>query len=414
MDRFRKYDLVIMGATGFTGRLTAEYLAVNYGVKNDQFTWAIAGRNKSKLLKLKGHLARFDPDAGSLPILIAESSDRESLDAMTSQTKVVITTVGPYLKYGADLVVSCAENGTNYCDITGEVLFIRNSIDHNFKTAQQNLCRIVHCCGFDSVPSDLGVLFLQDNSQKIYGVPCDHVRLYVRSTKGGVSGGTIDSMINTRDHLRMDLKLRGLLGNPYALNPEEDPSGPDESDLKSVEWDHRMKCWTGPFVMAGINTRVVRRTNALLNNRYGTDFRYSEVLSFPNGAVGWMRANLLLLGMGCFIGAIKFSLSRRLLQNIFLPKPGQGPSRKKRDNGHFHMMIEGTTKNNNALRVSVKGDRDPGYAGTAQMLTESALCMIMNEDKLPDRYGVLTPAVAFGDTPIKRLAGKGIEFKHHE
>ena len=414
MGRSRKYDLVIMGATGFTGRLTAEYLAVNYGVKNDQFTWAIAGRNKSRLLKLKGHLVRFDPDAGSLPILIAESSDRESLDAMTSQTKVVITTVGPYLKYGAELVVSCAENGTNYCDITGEVLFIRNSIDRNFKTARQNLCRIVHCCGFDSVPSDLGVLFLQDNSQKIYGMPCDHVTLYVRSTKGGLSGGTIDSMLNTRDQLRMDLKLRGLLGNPYALNPKEYPSGPDESDLRSVEWDHRMKCWTGPFVMAGINTRVVRRTNALLNNRYGADFRYSEVLSFPNGAVGWMRANLLLLGMGCFIGAIKFSLSRWLLQNIFLPKPGQGPSRKKRDNGHFHMMIVGTTKNNNILRVNVKGSRDPGYAGTAQMLTESALCMIMNKDELPDRAGVLTPAAAFGDTPIKRLAGKGIEFKYHE
>ena len=305
-----------MGATGFTGRLTAEYLAVNYGVKNDQFTWAIAGQNKSKLLKLKGHLARFDPDAGSLPILIAESSDRESLDAMTSQTKVVITTVGPYLKYGADLVVSCAENGTNYCDITGEVLFIRNSIDHNFKTAQKNLCRIVHCCGFDSVPSDLGVLFLQDNSQKIYGVPYDHVRLYVRSTKGGVSGGTIDSMLNTRDQLRMDLKLRGLLGNPYALNPEEDPSGPDESDLRTVEWDHRMKCWTGPLVMAGINTRVVRRTNALLDNVYGENFVYNEVVGCGKGTKGRIRAETMRTGLVGFTASMAIGPSRVFLQKF--------------------------------------------------------------------------------------------------
>ena len=414
MSKSRQYDLVVMGATGFTGRLIAEYLAVNYGVENDQFTWAVAGRNKSKLLKLKEYLSQFDPDAGLLPVLIAESFDRQSLDAMTSQTKVIITTAGPYLKYGADLVASCAANGTDYCDITGEIPFIRNSIDNHFETAQKNSCRIVHCCGFDSIPSDLGVLFLQNHAQEAYGVPCDQITLYVRSTKGGFSGGTIDSMLNISSHIKANPQLKGLLGNPYALNPKDSPSGVDGSDLRSVKWDEGMKCWTSPFVMAGINTRVVRRTNALLDNRYGEDFRYREVVSFPSGAAGWLRAKVLQLGIGCFIGAIKFPPSRWLLQTIFLPKPGQGPSREKRDKGHFHINLEGKIKNDHTLSVSVTGNHDPGYAGTAQMLVESALCIILNRDQLPDRIGVLTPAAALGDILIRRLAGKGIEFKRNE
>ena len=233
-----KYDLVLIGATGFTGKLVAEYITKEYGAKNEKFVWAIAGRNNIKLNDLKNCLSEFDPEAINLPILIADSYDRKSLDNITSVSRVIISTVGPYLKYGKLLVESCADNGTDYCDLTGEVPFIRESIDLFDSLAKSNNCRIVHSCGFDSIPSDIGVLKLQKEAIQKFGRPCDEIRLYARSMKGGFSGGTIESMINISSYINSRPDLSGLLADPYALNPDGQLSGgPDGPSLRSVEWD---------------------------------------------------------------------------------------------------------------------------------------------------------------------------------
>ena len=273
-----KYDLVLIGATGFTGKLVAEYLAKEYGVKNENFVWAIAGRNQNKLNHLKNHLKDIDPEAQDLPILLADNHDKNSLDSITSVTRVIISTVGPYLKYGKKLVESCASNGADYCDLTGEVPFIRESIDSFNTIAQDNNCRIIHSCGFDSIPSDVGVLMLQKEAIKRYGKPFNRIRLYARSMKGGLSGGTIASMIKISDYVRSKPELSGLLGNPHALNP--DPQifkGVDEPSLRSVKWDKDINLWIYPFIMSGINTRIVRRSNALMNFLYGKSFNDMDI-----------------------------------------------------------------------------------------------------------------------------------------
>jgi short subunit dehydrogenase-like uncharacterized protein len=227
-----KYDLVLFGATGFTGRLVAEYLTKEYGVSNKKFVWAIAGREKKKLDNLKTYLSKFDSNAKILPSLIADSLDRRSLDNISSVSGLIISTVGPYLKYGKLLVESCVVNGTDYCDLTGEVPFIRDSIDTFDSLAKTNNCKIIHSCGFDSVPSDIGVLFLQQKAESKFGKPCDQIKFYARGMKGGPSGGTIESMINISSYIKSRPKLSGLLGNPYALNPDGQLlDGPDGSSL---------------------------------------------------------------------------------------------------------------------------------------------------------------------------------------
>tara|TARA_B110000438_G_scaffold118722_1_gene115943 strand:- start:296 stop:1534 length:1239 start_codon:yes stop_codon:yes gene_type:complete len=406
-----KYDLVLMGATGFTGKLVAEYLAQEYGAKNEQFVWAIAGRNRDKLINLKRYLEQYDAEAKNLPILIADSHDKRSLDDITSVSRVIISTVGPYLKYGKMLVESCAVNGTDYCDLTGEVPFIRESIDSFDQLAKNNNCRIIHSCGFDAIPSDIGVLMLQKESIKKFGQPCDEIKLYVRSTRGGLSGGTIESMINISSYINSHPDLFSLLSNPYALNPNGQlPGGPDGSSLRSVKWDENMSLWTCPFIMSGINTRIVRRSNALTGFLYGDSFKYSEVYSFSKGFFGFMNSVSMLIGIACLKLAISFTPSLWLLRTFFLPSAGSGPSKENRENGYFKVTLVGSTVNNK-VRVTVTGDRDPGYAATARMLAESALCMLLDRESIPNISGVLTPAAGIGNILISRLKDHGITFK---
>ena len=405
-----KYDLVLIGATGFTGKLVAEYLALEYGVKNENFVWAIAGRSQNKLNDLKDFLKDIDPEAQDLPVLLADNHDRRSLDSITSVTRVIISTVGPYLKYGKKLVESCASNGTDYCDLTGEVPFIRESIDSYNQIAQENNCRIIHSCGFDSIPSDIGVLMLQTEAIKRYGKPFNRIKLYVRAMKGGLSGGTIASMITIGDYVRSKPELSGLLGNPYALNP--DPQifkGVDEPSLRSVKWDEDMNFWIYPFIMSGINTRIVRRSNALMNFLYSKSFSYSEVSSHSKGVFGYFRSILMLIGLALLKVSISFKTSLWLLKKFILPKPGQGPNRRKRENGFFRLLLAGSNKGNK-ITLSVKGNRDPGYAATARMITESALSLILNRESLPKASGVLTPASGIGEVLASRLKNKGITF----
>ncbi len=406
-----KYDLVLMGATGFTGKLVAEYLAQEYGAKNEQFVWAIAGRNKDKLINLKRYLDQYDAEAKNLPILIADSHDKRSLDDITSVSRVIISTVGPYLKYGKMLVESCAINGTDYCDLTGEVPFIRESIDSFDSIAKSNNCRIIHSCGFDAIPSDIGALKLQKESIEKFGQPCNEIKLYVRSMRGGFSGGTIESMINISSYINSRPDLSGLLSNPYALNPGGQLlGGPDGSSLRSVKWDKDMNLWICPFIMSGFNTRVVRRSNALMGFLYGDSFNYSEVYSFSKGFSGFIKSLSMLIGIACLKLAISFRPSLWLLRKFFLPAPGDGPSKENRESGYFKLVLVGSIADNK-LSITVTGDRDPGYAATARMLAESALCMLLDRKSIPDVSGVLTPAAGIGDILVSRLKDNGITFK---
>ena len=405
----RPYDIIVFGATGFTGKLVVEYLIEHYGVNNELFTWAIAGRNEDKIKKVIETLAAKNDKIKKIKFFIADSFDEKSLDHLSKSTKVVISTVGPYIKYGKNLVSHCAHNGTHYCDLTGEVPFIRESIDAYDKVAKKSECRIIHSCGFDSIPSDLGVLFLQSEAKKKYDRFCSHIKYYVRSTKGGFSGGTIASMIAISNYIKSKPNLSGLLGNPYALNSDNYES-PSVSSLRSVEWDQDVGLWTAPFIMSGINTRVVRRSNELIGFKYGKEFIYTEVTSFQKGIMGYFKSYSMLI----FLGLTKFLMSFKptfwLLKNFYLPSPGEGPNKEKRDNGFFKILLNGYVDGNH-ISCTVTGDKDPGYSGTAIMLTESALSIILNNEEIPKKFGVLTPASAIGKKLIKRLKTKGIIFK---
>ena len=405
----RPYDIIVFGATGFTGKLVVEYLIEHYGVNNELFTWAIAGRNEDKIKKVIETLAVKNDQIKKINFFIADSFNDKSLDNLSKSAKLVISTVGPYIKYGKNLVSHCAHNGTHYCDLTGEVPFIKESIDAYDKVAKKNECKIIHSCGFDSIPSDLGVLFLQSEAKKKYDRFCSHIKYYVRATKGGFSGGTIASMIAISNYIKSKPNLSGLLGNPYALNSDK-YKGPSVSSLRSVEWDQDAGLWTAPFIMSGINTRVVRRSNELLGFKYGKKFIYTEVTSFQKGIIGYLKSYSMLI----FLGLTKFLMSFKptfwLLKNFYLPSPGEGPDREKRDNGFFKILLNGYVDGSH-ISCTVTGDKDPGYSGTAIMLTESALSVILNNEEIPKKFGVLTSASAIGKILIKRLKTKGIIFK---
>ena len=410
-----EYDLVIMGATGFTGKLVVEYLIENYGGENEEFTWAIAGRDINKLERLKSSFKYIDSNSNKIPRLVVDSHDTNSLDKMTSISRLVISTVGPYLKFGEALVESCVKNGTHYCDLTGEVPFIRRSIDAFDIKAKKNNCRIVHSCGFDSVPSDIGVLLLQMDSLKRFDKPCDEVNLYVRSIRGGLSGGTIDSMISIFKYMGSNPGHRKLLKSPFSLNPRESlKNNTWQPILKSVKWDDDIQRWLCPFIMAGFNSRIVMRTNAITDYRYGIDFKYSEVSSYKKGLSGFLKAVVMFIGLVLIQISLKVRPLLWFLRKFFLPSPGEGPSKEIRDNGFFKLDIIGSMDNIKKIRFTVTGEGDPGYSATAKMITESALSILLNQDRIPKVSGVLTPAAGIGVVLAERLNDKGFNFSINE
>ena len=410
-----EYDLIIMGATGFTGKLVVEYLIKNYGVENEEFTWAIAGRDKNKLETLRSSFKYIDSNSNKIPRLVVDSHDTNSLDKMTSISRLVMSTVGPYLKFGEALVESCVKNGTHYCDLTGEVPFIRKSIDAFDIKAKKNNCRIVHSCGFDSVPSDIGVLLLQMDSLKRFDKPCDEVNLYVRSIRGGLSGGTIDSMISIFKYMGSNPGHRKLLKSPYSLNPRESlKNNTWQPILKSVKWDDDIQRWLCPFIMAGFNSRIVMRTNAITDYRYGIDFKYSEVSSYKKGLSGFLKAVVMFIGLVLIQISLKVRPLLWFLRKFFLPSPGEGPSKEIRDNGFFKLDIIGSMDNIKKIRFTVTGQGDPGYSATAKMITESALSILLNQDRIPKVSGVLTPAAGIGVVLAERLNDKGFNFSINE
>jgi len=398
MPPSRDVDLVLYGASGFVGALTAAYLAQNAPAGT---TIALAGRSADRLAAVRDQLGAA---AAEWPVLVADSSDRAAVTRLAEQARVVVTTVGPYARYGLPLVEACAASGTAYADLTGEVLFVRDSIDAADATARASGARIVHACGFDSIPSDLGVqLTAQRAAADGAGLLAD-TQLLVVSMRGGVSGGTVDSLRAQVDALKAKHSLRRVVADPYALSPDRsaEPELGLESDTVVVgRSDGR---WTGPFVMAPFNTRIVRRSNALQDWAYGRSFRYSETMSFGSSPVGPLLAAGTaagVLGLGAGLG---FGPSRAVLDRV-LPAPGSGPGEKARSAGHFHMEITAMTTSGARYRTTVAAKGDPGYAATAVMLGQSGLCLTL--DELPEGGGVLTPATAMGELLADRLRSAG-------
>lgn len=398
----REFDLVLFGASSFVGELTAKYLA---GSVPEGFRIALAGRSAEKLEKVRAGLPGA---ARQWPIRLADSSDAESLKAMAQSARVVATTVGPYAQYGLPLVAACAEAGTDYADLTGETLFMRKSIDTNHELAQKNSARIVHTCGFDSIPSDLGVLALHEAAVAANAGDLGETVLVVEAMKGGASGGTIASMKGQLDESKDDREARRIAADPYALSPKRDaePSAKHERDSMGVSRDPDTGDFLAPFLMAGVNTRVVRRSNALQGWAYGNSLRYKELMKGGSGPIGAVKAGAITGVLGGVVAGLSFKPTRMVLDRI-LPDPGEGPDEESREKGFFKIRITTTTASGRRFRCQIKAPGDPGYKATAVMLGEAGLCLALDQDKTPKVAGVLTPATAMGGVLTDRLRAAG-------
>ena len=394
-----KFDLVLLGATGFTGRLVAEYLLSRHDADGD-FKWALAGRSQDKL---EGVRTELGESAAGLPLLIADSHDRASLDALVAQTRAVCSTVGPYALYGSELVAACAASGTDYCDLTGEVPWMRQMLDAHEAAAIESGARLVHCCGFDSVPSDLGVWFLQHHAQRLFGRPMTRVRLGVQSLKGKMSGGTAASMLNIIESSRADPEIARIAKNPYALCPAEFRKGPRQPYVKGPTFDDDLNAWLAPFVMAAINTRIVHRSHSLQGRPWGEDFSYEEAMMTGRGFQGRRRAITWSLALGGFALGASLRLTRKLMQKRVLPKPGEGPSPEERERGQFKLLLVGRDDDGHEIRVRVTGDRDPGYGSTSKMLGEAAYTLATDVPEGMPPGGFWTPSTAMAEKLIPRL-----------
>ncbi len=401
-----QYDVVVYGASGFTGQLVVEYLAEKYPV-GAPLRWAVAGRDRQKLEAVVADKCT----TGERPaILVADSDDDDALSDLARSTRVVLTTVGPYAKYGSKLVAACVESGTHYCDLAGEAQWIRKMIDQYQSLAAQSGAKIVNSCGFDSIPSDLGVYFLQREARAAAGEPSKEIVLLVKAMKGGASGGTIASILNLLEEAQRDRAVARIVADPYCLNPQDERNGPACRDQRGVRYSELGKVWTAPFVMAAINTRIVRRSNALLDYAYGRDFVYNEASMTGRGIGGWLRAALMTAGLATFMLACASRFMRTHVVKRMLPAPGEGPSREQRESGFFDLRLYGKTATGETLRVRVTGDRDPGYGSTSKMLAESAVCLAL--DELDVGGGFWTPAAAMGQSLIDRLTtNAGLTFE---
>ena len=395
--------MVVYGATGFVGRLTAAYLA-EHAPEGTRI--ALAGRSRDKLEQVR---SRLGGRAVDWPLIVVDSADRAGLDRMAADSTAIATTVGPYARYGLALAGACADAGTHYADLTGEVLFMREVIDRFESAAIGSGARIVHACGFDSIPSDLGVLALHEAVRRDGAGELEQTDYVVTALRGGISGGTLDSMRAQLEALESGAADRSVINDPYALSPARDKepdkvndSWPRETDLRSVVRDDALDRWLAPFVMAATNTRVVRRSNALQDWDYGRRFRYREVMGFDNSPIGFAKAAGMTGGLAAFAGAMTFRQTRSLLDRV-LPSPGEGPSEKTRTNGLFRIEIHGRTSTGAHYVADVAAHGDPGYAATAVMLGESALALALDGDQLPSRAGILTPATGIGTPLIQRL-----------
>jgi short subunit dehydrogenase-like uncharacterized protein len=408
-DTSREFDVVVFGATGFAGELTARYLA-EHAPPGTRV--ALAGRSEAKLAQTRAQLPAAAKD---WPLIVADSDSPASLDAMAARTRVVATTVGPYLKYGEALISAVANAGTDYADLTGEVPFVRWSIDKYDDLAANTGARIVHACGYDSIPSDLGVHVLYRAVEADDAGTLGDTTMVVDKFRGGVSGGTVDSM-RVITALARDKEQRKLLLNPHALSsgpgdvrrwergaePSDNPIG------KASDVDPSLRGSIAPFVMGSYNTRIVRRSHYLMGEAYGPGFRYAEAMRVgKNPVTSRIVAGGVAAGIGALFAGMSMKPTRAVLDR-FLPKPGEGPSEEARESGFFKHKTFTTTTTGARYVAHVEAQGDPGYKATAMMLGEAALTLALDRDKLPDRHGVLTPASAMGDALTDRLRAAGM------
>ena len=409
----RPYAVVLYGATSFVGQITAHYLAQFLSNKKSTddseksaVTWAIAGRDKEKLEKLQSELSKAQNNEETdkkVDIIIANSDDDTSLDEMTKQTLVIISTVGPYLKYGEPLIKSCVNNGTDYVDLTGEAIFIKDMMDKYQAKAQQTGARIVNSCGFDSIPSDLGVYFTQQQAETKFNQQCDVIHMRVKAAKGGLSGGTIASMATIFEEVGKDKARRKQVANPYLLNDDTDAPNVRQDNISKPEYDSEHQRWLAPFVMASINTRIVHRSNQLLGYEYGREFKYDEAMWMKDGIKGQLSSYAMSAGLLGFATAMMIKPSRELLSKHVLPKSGSGPSKSEQENGYFDIRFFGETSEKDSISTKVTGDKDPGYGSTSRMLAQSALCLAQDVTKAEVAGGFWTPAAAMGNKLLTRL-----------
>jgi short subunit dehydrogenase-like uncharacterized protein len=378
-----KFDIIVYGATGFTGQLVAEYLAAHYTGKGDP-KWALAGRSLDKLASVRDAIGAPADTA----LIVADASDPASLKAMVDQTKSVISTVGPYQLYGSDLVAACAATGTDYLDLCGEPLWMRQMIDAHQATAQSSGARIVFSCGFDSLPFELGVFFCQETAKKTLGAPVNRVKGRIRGMTATVSGGTVASTKASFSAAAKDLSLVALLQNPFVLTPGFE--GPKQPRGNKPLLDEDMGLWTAPFVMATINTRNVHRSNMLMNFPYGKDFVYDEMVLTGPGEQGEANAKRLVAA----VNAERMGAAGGL-------KPGEGPSKEEQENGLYDLLFVAIAPDGRQIRVAVRGDRDPGYGSTSKMIAECAVCLLRDTPEVPG--GIWTPGAAMGHKLIERL-----------
>ncbi|PIE44277.1 MAG: saccharopine dehydrogenase [Gammaproteobacteria bacterium] len=393
------YDLVVFGATSFVGQILVGNLQ-KHANDNSDFAWAIAGRSESRLNDVKKALGL---KAADLPVIVTDASDENALRAMCEQTKVVVSTVGPYALYGSTLVKVCAETGTDYCDLTGEAQWIKKMITEHEATAKASGARIVNCCGFDSIPSDLGVYHLQQNAKQQFSTTCNHISMRVKAAKGGFSGGTVTSIVNAVKEAMADPAVRKIMADPYSICPEGHPYKARQFNQKSAVLDTDFNRWTAPFVMAPINTRVVFRSNALQDNDYGKDFTYNEAILTGKGVKGRMTAITISASLGAFVAATMIKPSRWLLENYMLPKPGEGPTPEEQEKGFYDLRFIGKTTSGNKIWTKVTGDRDPGYGSTSKMLGQAAICLAKDISREEKAGGFWTPASIFGQKLVDRL-----------
>ena len=405
----REFDIVLYGATGFAGKLTAQYLAKAGG----DARIALAGRSQDKLLAVRETLG---DKAQSWPVLTADASEPSTLNAMAARTQVVVTTVGPYLKYGLPLVAACAAAGTDYADLTGEAIFIRESIELYHKQAVDTGARIVHSCGFDSIPSDLTVFALHRRAEQDHAGQLGDTNLVVRSLAGGVSGGTVASMIELMRTASSDPEARRVMSDPYTLTPDR-AAEPELGAQPDIRWRRGREIapeldgyWVGAFVMAVANTRIVRRSNALFDYAYGRRFEYAEQMSMGRSFVAPAAAAMATVGNAATmaLGSRYFDrLPNKLVERI-APAPGSGPSERAREQGHYKFETYTTTTTGARYRATMSQKGDPGYKATSVLLGESGLTLALDRDRLSDLRGVLTPATAMGDALMARFPGAGV------
>jgi len=406
----RHHDLVVWGATGVAGRLVSEYLTEQY--TPDQLSLALGGRNERRLRELEETLVDQRSAWDEIPIVLGDATDPESLRDIAESTRVVCTTVGPYTKYGTHLVEACIAAETDYCDLTGEVNWVREMIDRYHDDAVEAETRIVHSCGFDSIPTDLGTKLVQSHAIDEFGVPCDMAQIYLEDSRGSVSGGTMASAIEVFRAASTDPLAQQTLRNPYSLAPKGERDGVDPGAQTVPKKDPLRSVWTAPSPMAVMNERVVRRSNALLGYPWGREFECTEVMPMGDGLDGLARANAVWAGLTAATAGMTFGPTREALRQFVFPDPGEGPTREQIENGYFTVRVLGrgtATDGTFVVESEISADRDPGYGATARMLSEAAMCLVRDQTESPLAGGILTPASGIGDPLADRLRQAGLD-----